>query len=119
MPGFATHPDVFCPTDEPTWLPDCGAVTKCLEAATDTKLKVLGKPDPGMLREAAARYSVPVSACLMAGDRLATDISLGRNAGALTCHIVTPGADLVVPEGVRPDYRVKDLGELERIWNHV
>ncbi len=119
VPGFATHPDVFCPTDQPTWLPDCGAITRCLEVSTNTKLKVLGKPDPGMLREAAARYGVPVSACLMAGDRLATDIALGENAGALTCLIDSPGADLVVPDGIRPDYRVNNLGELERIWNHV
>ena len=29
VPSFATHPDVFCPTDQPTWLVDCGAITKC------------------------------------------------------------------------------------------
>ncbi len=119
IPGFATHPDVFCPTDQPTWLPDCGAITKCLETSTNTKLTILGKPDPGMLIEAATRYHVPVAECLMIGDRLATDIALGQNAGALTCHILSPGADLIVPEGVRPDYQVENLGELERIWNHV
>lgn len=119
MPGYATHPDVFCPTDLPTWLPDCGAVTKCLEASTNVKLKVLGKPDPGMLVEAAARRGVGTGECLMVGDRLATDIALGINAGALTCHILAPGADLVVPEGIRPDYQVNNLGELKRIWEHV
>lgn len=119
VPGFATHPDVFCPTDLPTWLPDCGAITRCLEVSTGVTLKVLGKPDPGMLREAATRCGITVSACLMVGDRLATDIALGQNAGALTCQIFSPGADLVVPDGVRPDYRVDNLGELERIWNHV
>ena len=119
IPGFATHPDVYCPTDQPTWLPDCGAVTKCLEASTNVKLKVLGKPDPGMLVEAAARRGVGTGECLMAGDRLATDIALGVNAGALTCHILAPGADLVVPEGIRPDYQVNNLGELKRIWEHV
>lgn len=116
VPGFATHPDVFCPTDEPTWLVDCGAVTACLEKATNTKLRVLGKPDPGMLREAAARKNTPIENVLMAGDRLSTDVSLGLNAGAITCHIVTPGADLIVPEGIVPDYAVKNLGELQAIW---
>ena len=52
----------------------------------------------------------------MAGDRLSTDVSLGLNAGAITCHIVTPGADLIVPEGIVPDYAVKNLGELQAIW---
>ena len=114
--GFATHPDVFCPTDEPTWLVDCGAITACLEKATNTKLKVLGKPDPGMLREAAARKGVSVENVLMCGDRLATDIAIGVNAGAVTCQIVTPGADLIVPDGIVPDYAVKDLGGLQAIW---
>lgn len=116
IPGFATHPDPFCPTDQPTWLPDCGALTACLETATGVRLKVLGKPDPGMLRAAAARRHVPVEACLMAGDRLATDIAVGVAAGTLTCQITGPGADLTPAAGIHPDYRVNDLGELQQLW---
>lgn len=119
VPGIATHPDVFCPTDQPTWLVDCGAVTRCLETATNTVLKVLGKPDPGMLREASARLGLPVEETLMIGDRLATDIALGMNAGAMTCHIVTPGADLIVPKGITPDFAVKNLGGLQQIWSEM
>jgi len=116
VPGFATHPDVFCPTDAPTWLVDCGAITACLETATNTRLTVLGKPDPGMLREASVRLGLDVRNTLMVGDRLATDMSLGLNAGAVTCHIVTPGADLVPPPGIHPDYAVANLGELQSQW---
>ncbi len=116
VPGFATHPDRFCPTDRPSWLPDCGALTACLETATGIRLKVLGKPDPGMLRAAAARRNVPVEACLMAGDRLATDIAVGGAAGTLTCRITGPGADTGSTADIRPDYRVNDLGELQRLW---
>ena len=116
VPGFATHPDRFCPTDQPTWLPDCGALTACLETATGVRLKVLGKPDPGMLRAAAARRNVPVEACLMVGDRLATDIAVGAAAGTLTCRITGPGADLSSTAAVRPDYQANDLGGLQRLW---
>ena len=118
IPGFATHPDVYCPTDRETWLIDCGAITRALEISTNTRINILGKPDPGMLREAAKRYGVDPRQCLMAGDRLATDISLGIHAGAVTCHILSPGADLVPPEGIVPDYRVRDLGELQTIWTN-
>ena len=72
-----------------------------------------------MLREAAARRNTPVEQALMIGDRLATDIALGQNAGALTCHIVTPGADLVPPDGVTPDLAVGNLGELQQIWTQM
>ena len=117
VPGFATHPDLFCPTDRPTWLPDCGALTRMLEAATGVKLKVLGKPDPGMLEEAAARSGVPVEWTLMVGDRLATEIAAGRRAGALTCH-VTPEPEAVpdVPPELTPQMRVRNLGELKELW---
>ena len=117
VPGFATHPDLFCPTDRPTWLPDCGALTRMLEAATGVKLKVLGKPDPGMLEEAAARSGVPVEWTLMVGDRLATDIAAGRRAGALTCH-VTPEPEAVpdVPPELTPQMRVRNLGGLKELW---
>lgn len=116
VPGFATHPDVYCPTDQPTWLVDCGAITACLEKATNQKLTVLGKPDPGMLIDAAARKNIPVEQVLMIGDRLATDVAIGVNADAVTCHIATPGADLVIPENIAADYEVKDLGELQKLW---
>ena len=117
VPGFATHPDVFCPTDQPTWLVDCGAVSKALEVATNTRLKVLGKPDPGLLVEAARRRGTTPEHTLMVGDRLSTDIALGVNAGAITCHITGTGNDLVVPANITPDFAVKNLGELQEIWN--
>ena len=116
VPGFATHPDVFCPTDQETWLVDCGAITKALEVSTGKTLKVLGKPDPGMLRAAAARHGVLPGECLMIGDRLSTDIALGVNAGALTCRILSADSEHTDVPGIVPDYAVRDLGELQEIW---
>lgn len=117
LPAFATHPDVFCPTNQDTWLPDCGSFIACLETATGKKLKVLGKPDPGMLIEGAARSGIPVENSLMVGDRLHTDIAVGRNAGALTAWI-TPEPSVIpeCPSELAPHFRVRDLGELQNIW---
>ncbi|MBO4632063.1 MAG: HAD hydrolase-like protein, partial [Lentisphaeria bacterium] len=78
--------------------------------------RVLGKPDPGILLAAAARRRVPIENCLMAGDRLATDIAVGVNAGAMTCRINGPGADLTPAEGIVPDLEVPDLGKLQDLW---
>jgi len=116
LPAFATHPDVFCPTNEPTWLVDCGAMTACIEKATGKTLKVLGKPDPGMLRLGAERFGATPEQVLMIGDRLATDVAVGRNAGAWSCHI-SPGCDYsTTPEALRPHITCRDLGELHRLW---
>ena len=120
VPGFATHPDVFCPGNEPfCFLVDCGAITKALETATGARLKVLGKPDPGILLAAAARKHVPIGECLMVGDRLATDIAVGINAGAMTCRINGPGADLAPAPGVTPDLELRDLGQLQQLWQQA
>ena len=116
VPSFATHPDVFCPTDLPTLLVDCGAITKCIEHATGVQLKVLGKPDPGILRLGAERFGATPDQVLMVGDRLATDVAVGRNAGAWSCHI-SPGCDYSsTPENLRPHVTCKDLGELHQMW---
>lgn len=119
IPAFATHPDVFCPTDQPTFLVDCGAFIACLETATRCRITVLGKPDPGFLLAAAARCGVAPEQTLMAGDRLSTDIRLGINAGSVTCRVAGPGADLTPCEGVNPDIVVNDLGELQLMWEQL
>ena len=95
---------------------DCGAITKALETATGAKLKVLGKPDPGILLAAAARRKIPIENCMMIGDRLTTDIAVGINAGAMTCRINGPGADLTTAPGVVPDLELRDLGQLQALW---
>ena len=116
VPGFSTHPDVFCPTDQPTRLVDCGAISRCVELATGKTLRQLGKPDAGFLQRAAARFGVRPENALMCGDRLATDIAAGVNAGTLTCRIVGPGADLSSKADVTPTFTCDNLGELQALW---
>lgn len=116
VPGFSTHPDVFCPTDQPTRLVDCGAISRCVELAAGVQLVQLGKPHRDFLRRAAARFGVAPRNALMIGDRLATDIAAGVNAGTLTCHIIGPGADLSSKADVSPDFTCNDLGELQALW---
>ena len=55
----------------------------------------------------------------MAGDRLATDIASGVNAGTLTCRITGEGADLASYADVTPDFSCDNLGELQKIWEKL
>ena len=119
IPGFSTHPDVFCPTDKPEFLVDSGAISRCVEIATGRTLVQLGKPLAGFLQRASARFGVTPGEALMVGDRLATDIAAGVNAGTMTCRIVGPGADLSSLAPVTPDVTCNDLGELQRIWGKI
>lgn len=117
VPGFATHPDASCPTDQEPLLVDCGSITKALEYSAHAKLKVLGKPDPGMLCSAAAHNGFRPEECLMIGDRMETDIAVGANAGALTC-LITSSAAAHASGTIVPDYEFRDLGELQTEWEN-
>ncbi len=109
-PFIATNPDLVCPTDKPTVLVDCGAITAALERATGRRPHaVLGKPDPAMLRGILLRHSLTPENLAMVGDRLYTDMDMAHRAGAMGVLVLTgeataaeaqkhvPKPDLVVP----------------------
>jgi HAD superfamily hydrolase (TIGR01450 family) len=89
LPFIATHPDLVCPTDEPTVLVDCGSITACITAATGKVPVVLGKPDPAILRDLAARLGLAVDQLAMVGDRIYTDIAMAQKAGVLAVLVLT------------------------------
>lgn len=120
-PFIATNPDFICPTDQPTVLVDCGSICACLEAATKiAPTKVLGKPDPEMLRGILAHHSLQPHELAMVGDRLYTDIAMAQRAGAVSVLVLTgeatsedaakfhPAPDLVLPS-------LKELGAKLRV----
>ena len=76
----ATHPDLVCPT----WYgsaPDCGSVAEMLHTATGRRPKVIGKPQPEMVRLALERTGFAPQQAVVIGDRLYTDVACGINAG--------------------------------------
>lgn len=119
IPFVATHPDLVCPTREPTVLVDCGAICAALSAATGrTPLAVLGKPDPAMLHTVSKRTGVEIAAMAVVGDRLYTDIAMANVAGALSILVLTGEASvddvtaLSPGSEQRPDVVFRTLGEL-------
>lgn len=114
LPFIATHPDLVCPTDEPTVLVDCGSICACLTAATQRRPLVLGKPDPGILLQLAARLGLPVGQLAMVGDRIYTDMAMAQKAGAISVLVLSGEAtqkDAAALER-QPDFVVADIGEL-------
>jgi len=89
LPFVATHPDLVCPTDEPTVLVDCGAICACLTAATGRQPIVLGKPDPAILVELCQRLDLERAEVAMVGDRLYTDMVMAQQAGVLSVLVLS------------------------------
>jgi NagD protein len=114
-PFIATHPDRICPTDEPTVLVDCGAVCAALQSATGRLPdRVLGKPDPCMIRGILRRHNLQPHELAMVGDRLYTDMAMARRAGAVGVLVLTgeTQAEDVGREANPPDLVVTGLAEL-------
>jgi HAD superfamily hydrolase (TIGR01450 family) len=116
LPFIATHPDLVCPTDEPTVLVDCGSICACLTAATGRTPLVLGKPDPSILLDLCARHGVAPRQLAMVGDRLYTDMAMAKKAGTLAVLVLSGEATAadVAASREQPDMVVADVGELGR-----
>ena len=116
LPYIATHPDLVCPTDEPTVLVDCGAICACLSAATGRQPLVLGKPDPAMLDAARRRLGISPAQIAMVGDRTYTDMAMAQRAGAVSVLVLSGEATAsdAAAMPVPPTLIVADVGELGR-----
>ncbi len=114
VPYIATHPDLNCPVENGV-LPDAGSILAFLKASSgkDPDL-VAGKPGASILRLASEKTGIPLSACCMGGDRIASDVCAGINAG-ITSLLVFSGGD--GPEewhasAARPDLVCDRLSDL-------
>ncbi|MBI3739903.1 MAG: HAD-IIA family hydrolase, partial [Chloroflexi bacterium] len=88
VPFYGTNPDKTFPT--PIGLvPGAGAILAAIEAATDVKPIVIGKPSPFMLELSAERIGLTKDEVLVVGDRLETDIAGGQAMGARTALVLS------------------------------
>ncbi len=117
---YATNPDRTFPAPEGL-CPGAGATIALLEATTDTRAVVIGKPQPGMFESALGHLGVPAENTLMIGDRLDTDILGGINAGMKTAMMLTgvvTRAEVEASE-IQPDAVYETLPDLIGEWQAV
>lgn len=109
---IATNPDRTCPV-EGGEIPDCAGMTAAVEAVTGRSVEVIvGKPSPIILEVALAALGVGARDCVMVGDRLETDILMGKRQGLATVLVLTgvtraddPRLAEIVPDAVLPSIR--------------
>ncbi|MFB6157557.1 MAG: HAD-IIA family hydrolase [Haloferacaceae archaeon] len=102
-----TDPDAVIPAPDRD-VPGSGAILGAVAAVAERDPDaVLGKPSPTARRLVAERLDPPPESCLVVGDRLDTDITLGERAGMETALVLTGVTD----EG--------DLADAEHVPDHV
>jgi arabinose operon protein AraL len=111
---IATNPDRTCPV-EGGEIPDCAGMIAAVEAVTDKKVEaIVGKPSPIILEVALAALGVPARDAAIVGDRIETDIVMGRRLGLGTVLVLSgvTRADDPRIAAVAPDHVVRSVRDL-------
>ena len=114
---MSTNPDRFCPFPGGRGEPDAASIVAAIEACAQVKLeRTFGKPSALMAEMALAGLGVSPRDAVMVGDRLHTDIAMGRRAGMDAALVLTGdsgrGDIASVPEDERPSCVLESLTEL-------
>ena len=111
---IATNPDRTCPV-EGGEIPDCAGMIAAVEAVTDKKVEaIVGKPSPIILEVALAALGVPARDAAIVGDRIETDIVMGRRLGLGTVLVLSGVTRPDDPRiaAVAPDHVVRSVRDL-------
>lgn len=85
---IAVNRDPLLPIAEGV-IPGCGAMVSAIEASSETAPEVIGKPEPGLLREAMHMLDSQPQETIMIGDNLGVDIKGGIVAGTHTLLVLS------------------------------
>jgi len=110
----ATNPDRTCPMEDGE-IPDAAGMIAAVEAVTEKKCElIVGKPSPIMAQTGLELIGVSAERALMIGDRLETDIVMGRDAGMATALVLTgvTTREALEASSVRPDYVLAGVADL-------
>jgi arabinose operon protein AraL len=111
---IATNPDRTCPV-EGGEIPDCAGMIAAVEAVTNTTVEIIvGKPSPIILEVALRALGCPAHESVIVGDRVETDMAMGKQLGLATVLVlsgVTRSDDPRIA-ALAPDHVLRSVREL-------
>ncbi len=117
----ATNPDRTCPVERGE-IPDCAAVIAAIEAVTQKKVEaVVGKPSPIIIEAALEVLGLPVEECMLIGDRIETDIRMGKEANIATALVLTgiTTEAMLNDSTLKPDFVISSIAALPQILRTI
>ncbi|MCM3783881.1 TIGR01457 family HAD-type hydrolase [Neobacillus mesonae] len=112
-----TNPDLQLPADDGL-TPGAGTIGAAIEAATQVKPVVIGKPSSILMKHAIDRLGLPAEEVAVIGDNMRTDIAAGAAAGCASILVLTgvttkENLDVHIrATGIKPDEIYEDLHKL-------
>jgi NagD protein len=116
----ATNPDRTCPV-EGGEIPDCAGMIAAIEAVTEKKVEIIvGKPSPIMIQAALDVMGLRPEDCILIGDRIETDIKMGKEAGIATGIVLTGVTDEEALRKIKhtpsqPDFVFQSIADVESL----
>jgi len=113
----ATNPDRTCPV-EGGEIPDCAAMIAAIEAVTLKKVEVIvGKPSPLIIQAALEVMKLRPENCILIGDRLETDIKMGKDSGIATGLVLTgvTNEQTLKESSIHPDFVFQSIADVETL----
>ncbi len=115
---LSTHPDFNCPTEN-GFIPDSGAIAAFVTASTGKTPTYFGKPYRETVEMIGEVTGVAKEDMCIFGDRLYTDIALGKRFGVTAVLVLsgeTQPADVeAAAEADKPDFVFDSLADVERV----
>lgn len=114
----ATNADPVYPAEKGV-LPGAGVMVSAIETATGAAPILIGKPNPFILKEILRETKTSPGKTILVGDRLDSDVFLGKRCGVKTVLVLTgitkPANLKRIKSGERPDYVIKSIEGLLKI----
>lgn len=113
---YGINPDLNCPMEGGTFIPDCGSMAKLVEASTGRYPEFFGKPSRHTLDYMIRETGYRAEEIAVVGDRLYTDIAVADGSDVMSILVLSGESTMedVAKSDVKPDLIVKDLSELYR-----
>ena len=111
---IATNPDRTCPV-EGGEIPDCAAMIGAVEGTTGKRVEtIVGKPSDIMIQVAVDYMGLRPQDCVLVGDRLETDMVMGKKAGMAAALVLTgvTKRETLKKSDVQPDYVWESVAEI-------
>jgi HAD superfamily hydrolase (TIGR01450 family) len=109
-----THDDLFCPTLD-GGIPDCGSIRQTIENCTFKKpVDNFGKPSENMIDYLKERCSADLTGAVIFGDRLTTDIFMGKKMGIKTVWVKS--GDVTPNKRIIPSFTFETAADCLKNW---
>ena len=115
---LSTHPDYNCPTED-GFIPDSGAIAAFVTASTGKTPTYFGKPYRETVEMIQEAYGLRREDMCIFGDRLYTDIALGKKHGVCSVLVLTGETTKedvnAAADADKPDFVFDSLADVDKL----